>query len=201
METVLASSLGGRVRQQMSAVFVDGYYQMGLRYLSKDKEKLARAFAHMFDLDLYYLALDENGGIIGMAACTDGNTPSVHLDAAALRRHLGAVEGSIAHPLFKRGFENTDTPFPFLPGLCNVEFVATAEKFRGPGVATPLIRDLIAATPYRDYMLDVADSNVPAVKVYEKIGFQDFMRVPQNPALAKWGGFHALVYMKYTKPE
>ncbi|MEI4771402.1 hypothetical protein WAX74_17385 [Psychrobacillus sp. FJAT-51614] len=41
------------------------------RFFSKDKNKIAKAFAHMFVLNQFYVAI-ANNKIGGMTACTDG---------------------------------------------------------------------------------------------------------------------------------
>ncbi len=199
MKTVLAETIGESARLQISTIMVDGFYGMGLSFLSKDKEKLAKAFAHMFRLDMYYLAVDDDGTIMGIAGLTDGHTPSVKMDKTELCQHLGSIKGRIAYPLLRRMFEESDPPFTFTSDMANVEFVSVGTSYRGHGVAYELIRDMIALTSYQQYVLDVSDTNIPAVKTYQKLGFEEFLRVKMNPILARLGGMNALLYMKYKK--
>lgn len=200
MQTVLANTLGDAVRPQISTIFVDGFYQW-LNYFSKDKAKLERTFRHIFNLDVFHLALDADGTILGMAACTDGEIPAVRLDKREFRTHLGFFTGSFAYMILRREFEKKQYPFPIAKGMGVVEFVAVSARHRGQGVAAQMIRDIFTATPYTEYVLEVADTNTPAVKTYEKLGFAEFMRMPQNPAAAKRSGVNAFVYMKNTLGE
>lgn len=198
MKTVLANTLGEEARAPMTAMFVDGFYQW-LNYFSKDKEVLRRTSRHIFNLDVFYLGVDEADTVLGMAACNDGKTPAVRLDKAEFKKHLGFLRGSFAYLILRGEFETKQYPFPIAPGMGMIEFVATDEAHRGKGVATSLLRGIFAATPYSAYVLEVADTNTPAVKTYQKLGFAEFMRVEEKPAAAKRSGISALVYMRYER--
>ena len=56
MEIIRASEAGEGVRKKISDTFVDGFIQW-LQYFSKDTEKLSHAFAHMFVLEDFYIAV------------------------------------------------------------------------------------------------------------------------------------------------
>ena len=91
------------VREQIAEIFADGFTQW-LEYFSKDKNIIAKAFAHMFVLDQFYVAVSDNK-IAGMAACTDCKTLSVKLNKKELRKYLGFFKGSIAAIVLKKEFE------------------------------------------------------------------------------------------------
>jgi ribosomal protein S18 acetylase RimI-like enzyme len=70
-----------------------------------------------------------------------------------------------------------------VPGLADeaasIEFVGTASRFQGKGVATALITHLLALPQYREYVLEaVSDINTPALNLYRKLGFVEYKRVP-----------------------
>lgn len=197
MEIRRASELGDGIRKQISDIFVGGFFQW-LKYFSKDPVKLSRAFAHMFLPDAFYVAVVD-GELAGIAACTDGKRPSVRLQSGELRRHLGLIRGSIAAKVLKQQFEHHPYPFAVEAGWGSVEFVATAEKHRGQGVASAIIRHIMEASSCSAYVLEVADTNLPAIKLYEKLGFREFMRVAQKHS--KHSGINALVYMRYDRAE
>lgn len=79
------------VRTQMSRIFAERFTQW-LVFFSKDKDVIAKAFAHMFILDQFFAAI-ANGEIAGVTACTDGTKKSVRLDKKELRKHLGSFNG------------------------------------------------------------------------------------------------------------
>lgn len=195
MEIMRASVLGDDVRKQVSDLFVAGFMQW-LQYFSKDAEKLSRAFAHMFVLDAFYVARID-GESAGIAACTDGKMPPVHIQASELRRHLGLIRGSVAAMVLKKELENHPYPFPVTPGTGSIEFVATGTSHRGKGVASGIIRHILANEPYANFILEVADTNRAAVSVYEKLGFQEFLRIAHKHS--KQSGINHLVYMRREK--
>ena len=195
MQTILASEFGNNTKIIISHVFVDGFFQW-LHYFSKDKEKLIQAFCHMFNLEVFYVAVIDNE-IAGIAACTDGIKPTVKLNRKEMKKHLGFFMGTIAYLVLKREFETKKYPFKIEKGMGMVGFVATATKYRGKGVETAILKHIFVSTPYSMYALEVADTNTNAINLYEKLGFIEFLRVKQKDS--KRSGINHLVYMKYSK--
>lgn len=184
------------VRKQMAEVFAEGYAQW-LVFFSKDKKVIAKAFAHMFVLDQFYVAI-VNGEIAGFTACTDGKKLSVKLNKRELRKHLGFFKGSMAGIFLKKEFEAPYENFP--PNTGSIEFVGTAPKFRGQGVASQIIRFIIENTPYDNYVIEeVADTNIPAMRLYEKLGFEEYKRKPVPEKIAKKIGVNNFLALKYVK--
>ncbi|SDC13720.1 Acetyltransferase (GNAT) family protein [Paenibacillus sp. UNCCL117] len=183
-------------RAQMADIFADGFTQW-LGYFSKDRSIIAQAFAHMFVLDQFYLAMSD-GQVAAMAACTDGKATSVRLDARLLRKHLGLLKGSLAAFFLKKEFEGLlDNPDG---DACSIEFVGTALPFRGQGAASHLLGHIVRHTSYRTYLIEeVADTNTPAMKLYQKLGFQEYKRKALPEKLARKNGIHHLVSLKYVK--
>ncbi|WP_246333777.1 GNAT family N-acetyltransferase [Thermoactinomyces mirandus] len=188
-----ASELGEKARKRMSEIFVYGFGKH-LTFFSKDYRKLAAALAHMFVLDVFYVAVVD-GEIAGMAACTNGKVSSVKLDPGELRKHLGIYKGTICYLALKSQFERPSVETK--DSLASVEFVATASKYRGKGVATAILNRILVLPEYHEYLLEVADTNTGAVRLYEKAGFKEFKRVKQ--AWSRISGVNYLVYMKYIK--
>src|SRR5690625_1507185 len=184
------------VRKQMGEVFAEGFTQW-FGYFSKDTHIIAKAFAHMFILDQFYVAI-ANGEIAGVTACTDGTKKSVRLNKKELRSHLGFFKGSMAGIFLKKEFEASYEDFP--PNTGSIEFVGTAPKFRGQGVASQIIEHIIEHTPYNDFVIDeVADTNIPAMRLYEKLGFEEYKRKSMPEKMAKRNGINHLLSLKYVK--
>ena len=199
MKIIRAIEFGNSTNAAMeiSTIFVEGFYQW-LHFFSKDKDKLIRAFAHMFQLDTFYAAVID-GELAGITACTDGKQPVVVLKKEELRKHLGIIMGSVTYYVLRREFELKKYPFAIKKEMGMIEFVATSPRHRGQGIASAVIGHIIASTPYLEYALEVADTNINAVKLYEKLGFREFMRVKQKNS--KQSGINHLVYMKYEKTK
>jgi ribosomal protein S18 acetylase RimI-like enzyme len=162
-------------RRAVTEVFVDAFGP-DFAYFSDDPRTLADAFEHMLVLDVFHVALLD-GEPAGIAACTDGRRPSAVPRGTHLRRHLGLVKGTIAAVALTREFSGgvpgaTD-------GTASIEFVGTATRFQGRGVASALLTHLLARPGYREFVLEaVSDINTPALKLYEKLGFTEYKRVP-----------------------
>lgn len=184
------------VRGQMAQIFAEGFAQW-LGYFSKDKNIIAKAFSHMFILDQFYVAI-ENNKVAGMTACTDGKTLSVQLNKKELRRHLGFFKGRIAGIVLKKEFEAPYENFPVNTG--SIEFVGIASEFRGQGIATQIIKYIMENTPYCEFLIEeVADTNIPAMRLYEKLGFEEYKRKPIPEKMAKRNGINNLLSLKYVK--
>ena len=53
MKVMNAKEIGGDpIRNEISSIFVDGFYKW-IKFFSKDKEVLKKAFAHMFNPDAF----------------------------------------------------------------------------------------------------------------------------------------------------
>ncbi|WP_255377277.1 MULTISPECIES: GNAT family N-acetyltransferase [unclassified Listeria] len=195
IQVITATECRKDPRMEMSRIFVDGFYQW-LKFFSKDKKKLAKAFSHAFQLDVFHLAIIDQE-IAGMTALNDGSKPTLILDKKELRKHLGFIRGSIAFRVLKYEFEEKQYPFPSEVGLGYIEFVATSENYRHMGVASTLIQSLLETARFTSYALEVADTNSHAVRLYQKLGFKEFMRVEMKHK--KHSGVNYLLYMKRTE--
>lgn len=193
---IRADKTGIEVRNQMAQIFADGFSQW-LGYFSKDKEVIANAFAHMFVLDQFYIAIVDNK-VTGMVACTDCKELSVKLNKRELRKYLGFVKGSIAGIILKKEFES---PFKNPPeDTGSIEYVGTASEFRGRGVASHIMQYIFDNTPYSEYIIEeVADTNIPAINLYKKIGFEEYKRIPVPEKNAKNIGINYLISLKLIK--
>ena len=193
---VKADKVDFDVRKQMSEIFSEGFSQW-LVFFSKDKNKIAKAFAHMFVLNQFYVAI-ANNKVGGMTACTDGADRSVRLNKKELRKHLGFFKGSMAGIFLKKEFEAPFEEFP--PNTGSIEFVGTASEFRGQGVAFQIIKHIIENTPYNDYVIEeVADTNTSAMNLYNKLGFEEYKRKPLPEIRAKKIGINNFLSLKYVK--
>lgn len=193
----LASDLDDKVREQISDIFVEGFYRW-LKFFTKDKAKMKRAFLHIFNLDVFYVALVD-GEVAGFVACTGGKIPAVRLRWSETRRHLGLIRGTLAYLILKKEFTDKPYPFPVPADMGLIEFVATSPRHRRQGAARAMISRILATTHYREYALEVADTNTPAVQLYESMGFKEFMRVPEKHR--EQSGIDNYLYMKCEVPR
>ena len=196
MDYIKAGELPFDPRPQMGAIFADGFYELGLKFICKDKAKLVKAMAHIFDLDCFYVAVQDEE-IAALATCIDGKKQAVHFDKKSFRKTMGFLHGSFAYLILNRFIMHHQYPFVFEPEMGAIEFVAAAPAHRGKGVAGKLIEHMMANTPYAHYILEVADTNAPAIRLYTRLGFAEFMRTPAP----KRSGFNHFIYMRISPKQ
>ena len=191
-----ASEFPDTIRRDMSRIFVEGFKQW-LVYFSKDERKLAAALEHAFVLEHFTIATADGDQPAAMAACIRDGERAILLNPKELRRHLGFLRGSLAAAVLKGELENHKYPFRLSQSIGSLEFVATAPLYRGWGAASGLLRHIMETTPFDSYILEVASSNTPAIRLYEKLGFAEFRRVEQKHK--KQSGFDYYLYMRHDK--
>ena len=183
------------VRMGIARIFGEGFAQW-LGFFSKNPATIAAAFAHAFQLDRFYVAVS-GGEVAGMAACTDCRCVSMRLDSRELRKHFGWYKGSIAGIALKKEFEA-----PFLdqpPRAGSIEFVGTSSKYRGQGVATQILRTIIETAGFETYLIEeVADTNIPAMNLYSKLGFVEYKSKPVPEKRRKKLGINRFVSLRYA---
>ncbi|MGG5359285.1 MULTISPECIES: GNAT family N-acetyltransferase [unclassified Enterococcus] len=182
-------------RKEVSRIFVDSFYQW-LKFFSKDKEKLSAAFEHIFNEQLFYVA-QIDGKTAGMAACSYKGVQTVQLQKEAFIKHLGFIRGRYAYSMLHKQFVTKEYPFTVAPSMGLIEFVAVSSDFRGQGVASALIETIMDREPFASYTLEVADTNEPAVRLYQKLGFKEFKRVKEKHR--KLTGLNYYIYMEKIK--
>jgi ribosomal protein S18 acetylase RimI-like enzyme len=197
IDIVPATDLGEPYRRAIADVFADGFGH-DFRRLSRNRERLVDAFAHMLNLDVFWVAVVE-GEPAGITALTDGVQLAVRADRAELRRHLGLIKGTIADRVFSTEFSQT-MPEPLADDRASLEFVATAVRFQGRGVGTALLSYLLALPQYHGYLIEsVADTNAAALHLYRKLGFTEYKRVPVGHTWMT--GINAYVSLEFVQPS
>jgi ribosomal protein S18 acetylase RimI-like enzyme len=127
----------------------------------------------------------------GIASVTEGKEECFEPDRREFSRALGPVHGTISCVIvrsqFMGAFEGARD------GLAEIGFVTTAPQYQGQGVATALMRHVLAL-PYDEFVLsEIKDSNVAALGLYRKLGFAESRRRPVK--FAKRAGFSSYVSM------
>jgi ribosomal protein S18 acetylase RimI-like enzyme len=193
LEITRAVSVDTQAGRRLSELFIDGFGRQ-LTFFSPDRERLVRAFAHMFVPDAFSVAVLDRT-IVGMGACTLAMAHAVEPRWQPLVAHLGLVKGTIAAVVLKREFHK---PMP-LTGqrLASIAFMATDARYRGQGVASALLTHFLAQPDYDEYILEVADTNTSAVTVYQRLGFEEFTRIKDKHPDAS--GANYMLYLHHRK--
>lgn len=189
MEYLKAIDLSFDPRMQISELVVDAYYDL-VKHFKKDAQ-ITRVLAQSLLLEYFYVAT-ENGEVASIIACKKDKPPPVKLDKKIFVKHLGLIMGNIAYPIVQKHMVEHRYPFELSTDTGSIEIVATAPKYRGKGIAQGLAEHVMDGLSYENYVLEVVDTNVGAIRLYEKLDFKEVMRTnaPKN------AGFNHFVYMK-----
>ncbi len=61
-----------------------------------------------------------------------------------------------------------------------------------------ILRQILENTPYEQFLIEeVADTNIPAMKLYKKLGFQEYDRKPVPLKRAEKIGINHFILLKY----
>ena len=194
MEIKKALDFNGNVREKISGLFADAFGK-DLSFFSKDKNTLEKAFAHMFALEYFYIAVIDNE-IAAMAVCIDSAHFCIKHNPKILIRHLGIIKGIAASMVFTHYF-NKYPKYPLKLGekTASIEFVAARTAYRKRGAASSVIKYLLTLPEYDTYVLEVADTNTDALALYRKLGFREICRKPLRFG-KKYSGVNYFVYMQ-----
>jgi ribosomal protein S18 acetylase RimI-like enzyme len=186
-----AIELGDNIREKLSELYVDAFFEDGLKFFSKDKEKLKKAFCHVFELEYFYVAIIDNE-IAGMIACVGRGPFCMNLSKKIFIKYLGFFKGLFtwfAFRKYKNRCKNLDAD------TAMVEFLATNIKYRNMGVATSLFKHLFTLPEYHYFVGEVADTNPRAFELYKRLGFKETSRKKFIPN----SGINYWIQIKHTK--
>ncbi|MGJ6967475.1 GNAT family N-acetyltransferase [Streptosporangium sp. G11] len=188
--------LGESYRRGITDVLVRGFAE-DFAFFSGVPQVLADAFEHMVLLDRFYVALVD-GEPAAIASVTEGAQECFAPRWDEIRRHLGPVHGTMSYVIVRSQFLGAYDGAR--EGLAEIGFVTTAPRFQGRGVATALMRHVLALPEYEEYVLrDIKDTNAPALGLYAKLGFGEFRRRPIR--FAKRAGFSAYISMNLVQAD
>ena len=186
------ASLAGQesLRKAIAEIFVDAYFPQ-LSFFTKDKDRLSNAFLNSFILDRFFGAFAD-GELVGIFALTDESGRCFKLVKSDFVANIGFLKTSLVFAGLRNEFEHQ---LRLRSKGFNIEAVAVKSDRRGKGIATSMMR---YAMEHNDYLeLDVADTNLPAIKIYEKLGFTVFKEVPVK-YLKRIVGYGKRLYMSYA---
>jgi ribosomal protein S18 acetylase RimI-like enzyme len=194
IEVKRGDELGEPYRRGITEVLVRGFAE-DFAYFSSDPRILTDAFEHMILLDRFYVAVVD-GEPAAIASVTEGTQECFAPRRDRIRKHLGPVHGTMSYLIVRSQFLGAYDGAR--DGLAEIGFVTTAPRFQGRGVATALMRHLLALPEYEEYVLrDIKDTNVPALGLYTKLGFAESARRPVR--FTKRAGFSAYVSMSLAQ--
>lgn len=176
--------------EQAVAVFIDGFYSIYAKAVSKDKTLLKELFIDAFDYDMVYVCLYE-GRAVGFLGLGNSHKRCVALSKETCKRLLGNFKGAMIY-MQMGGMLHEITVHGINEGY--IDYLTTDDNYRGKGIATRLIQYACDTLSYESYTLDVLSKNTTAKRLYEHLGFVQ-TNIKKNP-LVMLGGFGNQIVMK-----
>jgi len=184
---------GNGIREKITELYIDGFFESGLKHFSKDKAKLREAYSSMLPLEYFYVAIIDNK-VAGMAACLGRGNVCLNINIKKFIKHFGIFWGFLAYYTNKQYIKNLPV-HKMDNDTAVVEFVVTDEKYKGMGIASALINHIFALPEYKNFLIEVADTNPRAFELYKKLGFKETHRKKYMPG----SGINYWIHMKYSK--
>jgi ribosomal protein S18 acetylase RimI-like enzyme len=193
MEIKRAIEFGESIREKISALYIDGFYDIGLKHFSKNKEVLRQAYSPMFPLEYFYVAVIDND-IAGMVACLGRGNICLNIDKKVFTKYFGIFLGFMAYFTNKQYIKNLPV-HKMDNDTAVIEYVVTDSKYKGKGIASALIKHIFALPEYKHFLIEVADTNPIAFELYKKLGFKETHRKKYMPG----SGINCWIHLKYSK--
>ncbi|WP_373261644.1 GNAT family N-acetyltransferase [Hungatella hathewayi] len=175
--------------QQTAALLVDSFYSM-FKGITKERELLQRLFTPCMQLDLIYVFLKDDR-VAGLIAVSDSRRRAIVMKEETCVSVFGPVKGKIlAWQLGKM------LSIPAVKGDRSgyVDFIATSPEYRRKGVGGQLLTFAEAGLDFDELYLDVLKDNLPAVSLYEKMGYRT--ETLKKSILMRLAGIKAMYIMK-----
>ena len=197
IKIVRANRLNKNIKVNLSKLFVDSFYSY-FAFIN-NKEKLYKAFKHIFDLNNFYVVLLDDE-VIGMGACCDGES-SIKFNKSILCLSLGIKDGKRIYDYLKVIFEDRDYSFDIDKECGMIEFVAVKEMYRNKKIGYTLINHMMCDNGYKRYLAKVGDNNHSARKVLENIGCEVFDEESATGKEKEEIGINNYLYMICENPR
>ncbi len=161
--------------RQAVEIYAATFYEP-LSFISNDLDLIADVLEHAFVRDRHYVALLD-GNVVAVVSISDAQGRPQRYRREFLTRRLGLLKGSLAYFRLRGVFGQ---PINLEQQQCYIDYVVTDSAFRGMGIASELQRHLFGVLPYKEYLLEVAEMNFRAIRMYEELGFSVENRKPQR---------------------
>ncbi len=180
-------------RNSIACCIVDTY-ENDFKDLKKPKEIIVEVIEGGIQLNRFFVAEDEESGIVGILAISDCNGRSLLTDKEACKEHFGYIKGNVVAMLLKGLYEK---PLDYHYNMGYIEFVGVLDSHKQKDLFTKLLDYAVRGCKYTKYEVEFTNLDVEAFASYEKYGFKESKRIKEkNP---KKSGFEEKIYMYYHK--
>ena len=139
----------------------------------------------------YFYVAEQANHIIGILSISDANGRATKLDRQQLTKSFGRFKTF----LLGLGFSDFEKPIKIPATTGYIEYVAVDASQRGQGLAQQMLKESMRIAGFKDYVLNVKDSNEAAIRCYQKLGFREFTR-KKKPFLNPLKDFKEFIWME-----
>lgn len=159
------------------------------------KEKVQRFLEDSIRTDCFYI-MEKDGETIGVTAVSNSESRALAHAKEAAHKNFGFLIGTL---MYRMNFREFETNYCDSKNVGYIEFVAIKQKFQNQGMASTMLCEIISKKDFESYILDVVDTNLAAIRCYEKIGFIEIRR--EKVRFSKQKGFQEKIFMEYKETE
>ena len=161
--------------RQAVEIFIASFYEP-LSFISSNLDIIAEVLEHSFVPENHYVALLD-GNVVGVVSISTAASRSHKFQREVLVSRLGFLRGNVAFFRLRGALER---PLDLTDSQCYIDSVTTDTAFRGMGISTAMQQYLLSNLPYREFLLEVAEMNFKAIRMYEEFGFKIDQRKQQR---------------------
>lgn len=176
--------------EQAVAIFINGFYYIYAKAVSKDKTLLKELFIDALDYDMVFVCLYEDL-VVGFLGLGNSHKRCVTLSKETCKRLFGNFKGAMIY-MQMGGILHEISVHEINEGY--IDYITTDDNHRGKGIATRLIKYACDTLSYESYTLDVLSKNTTAKRLYEYLGFIQ-THIKKNP-LIMLAGFGNQIVMR-----
>lgn len=164
-------------------IFIEGFGHF--MKFTKDMEVLRTLIYHAINPQWTYVLVEEEQ-VLGFIALATNKIRPIKFDQEVCVDLFGRLKGKLLckeiNAIFQSKVVKEDTDL-------YIDVLATAEQYRGKGVAARLLEYSFSLPGYTNFYIEVMSKNTVAKRLYEKIGFVDYKIRRFSPLAFKGFGY------------
>jgi len=153
-------------KKQAVDLYIATFYD-SLRTISRDENILSKLLLSAFNIENHHVALLK-GNVVSCISFSSFKSNAFDFEKEALIKHTGLIKGHLSYQRLKKAFNHKSR---LKEGECFIESVVTDSAYRGLGIAYNLQKHLLKNLSFEQYLLEVAEFNFKAIRMFEEFGF------------------------------
>lgn len=183
-------------REAIARLLADAFYYM-MKAIHKNKDRLFNLLLTQLIPPRFWVAIDENCEVIGIAALCTAHEPPVLVDEGYEHAVFWGIRGYIVGKILTEAFMHPE----LADDEAYIECVAVRSDLRRHGIASALVETLLRKSKARRLYLNVIDGHEEILPLYEKEGFRILERRKEKLAFFKGYKFTTVMTAEKGQPR